>query len=158
MKKVLILLVVSLFCVNVFGQKTENSVNELYLAKDDGNGKAGEPTANFMTTDIPIFCVVKLDIAQPTEVKMNFVAVSVKGVKPETTVITTAYKTKDEQNRVNFKGKPDKVWIAGTYRIDIFLDGKLAGTQEFEIQKTTVAENSAKTKVPLKPVRKFRKN
>jgi hypothetical protein len=157
-KKVLILLVVSLFCINVFGQKTENSVNELYLAKDDGNGKAGEPAASFMTTDIPIFCVVKLGLSQPTEVKMNFVAVSVKGVKPETTVITTAYKTKDEQNRVNFKGKPDKVWIAGTYRIDIFLDGKLATAQEFEIQKTTAAETSAKTKTPLKPVRKFRKN
>jgi hypothetical protein len=159
MKKIQILLLLCLFCFSVYGQNTENSIDEIFLAKDDGNGKAGEPVTNFATTDIPIFCVVKLDIAQPTEVKMNFIAVSVKGVKPETTVITTSYKTKDEQNRVNFRGKPEKLWIAGTYRVDIFLDGKLATTQEFEIQKpTTTADKTEKPKTAPKPVRKFRKN
>ncbi len=159
MKKVPILLLLCLFCFSVYGQNTENSIDEIYLAKDDGNGKAGEPVTSFATTDVPIFCVVKLDIAQPTEVKMNFIAVKVKGVKPETTVITTSYKTKDEQNRVNFRGKPEKLWIAGMYRVDIFLDGKLATTQEFEIQKlTVVADKTEKPQTKPKPVRKFRKN
>jgi hypothetical protein len=155
MKKVLILLFISLFCLSVFGQNTENSVSELYLAKDDGNGKAGESVASFITTDVPIFCVVKLDLSEPTEVKMNLIAVKVKGVKPETTVITTVYKTKTEQNRVNFKGRPEKIWVAGTYRVDIFLDGKPATSQEFEIQNATIAEVP---KATPKPVRKFRKN
>jgi hypothetical protein len=155
MKKVFVLFVISLFCFSVFAQNTENTVSEIYLAKDDGNGKAGEAVENFITTDVPIFCVVKLDSSHPTDVKMNFIAVSVKGVKPETTVITTSYKTKDNQNRVNFRGKPEKVWIAGTYRVDIFLDGKLARTQEFEIQKPTTTV--ATTEKP-KTVRKFRKN
>lgn len=159
MKKILVFLLLSIFCFSVYGQNTENSIDEIYLAKDDGNGKAGEMATSFTTTDIPIFCVVKLDLSQPTEVKMNLIAVKVKGVKPETTVITTAYKTKDEQNRVNFKGKPEKLWIAGTYRVDIFLDGKLATAQEFEIQNSTViAEKTEKPKTPPKPVRKFRKN
>jgi hypothetical protein len=159
MKKVPVLLLLCLFCFSVYGQNTENSIDEIYLAKDDGNGKAGEPATSFITTDIPIFCVVKLDIAQPTEVKMNLIAVSVKGVKPETTVITTSYKTKDEQNRVNFRGNPEKLWIAGTYRVDIFLDGKLATAQEFEIQKPTIiADKTRKPKAITKPVRKFRKN
>jgi hypothetical protein len=155
MKKVFVIFFVVLFCFSVFAQDTENAVSEIYLAKDDGYGKAGEPVANFVTTDIPIFCVVKLDSSSPTEVKMNFIAVKVKGVKPETTVITTSYKTKDNQNRVNFRGKPEKVWIAGTYRVDIFLNGKIATTQEFEIQKptSTVANNEKP-----RPVRKFRKN
>jgi hypothetical protein len=159
MKKVLIFLLLSLFCFSVYGQNTENNIDEIYLAKDDGNGKAGEPATSFITTDIPIFCVVKLDTAQPTEVKMNLIAVNVKGVKPETTVITTSYKTKDEQNRVNFRGKPEKMWVAGTYRVDIFLDGKLATAQEFEIQKSTIiADKTEKPKTTAKPVRKFRRN
>jgi hypothetical protein len=155
MKKVLILLFLSLFCLCVNGQNTENSINEIYLAKDDGNGKAGDAVENFYTTDVPIFCVVKLNLSQPTEVKLNFVAVKVKGVKPETVVIATAYKTKDEQNRVNFKGKPEKIWITGTYRVDIFLDGKLARTQDFEIVKTPISESVANKP---KPIRKFRRN
>ena len=157
MKKVLFLLFLSLFCVNVFSQTTANSVNEIYLAKDNGEGKAGEATTNFITTDIPIFCVVNLDLPDPTEVKMNLVVVNVKGVKTETKVITAVYKTKENQNRVNFKGKPEKNWVAGIYRVDIFLDGKLAKSQEFEILKSSVA-NTDSPKTTTKPVRKFRKN
>jgi hypothetical protein len=156
-KKILFLLFLSLFCLSVFGQNTANSISEIYLAKDNGNGKAGEAATDFITTDVPIFCVVKLDLAQPTEVKMNLVAVNVKGVKAETNVITTVYKTTDEQNRVNFKGQPEKVWVAGTYRVDIFLDGKLATGQEFEILKSRVVDEKT-AKVTPKPVRKFRKN
>jgi hypothetical protein len=159
MKKVPVLLLLCLFCFSVYGQNTENNIDEVYLAKDDGSGKAGESSTNFITTDIPIFCVVKLDMAQPTEVKMNLIAVNVKGVKPETTVITTSYKTTNEQNRVNFRGKPEKLWVVGTYRVDIYLDGKLAVAQEFEIQKSAViADKTEKPKTPAKPVRKFRKN
>lgn len=157
MKKILFILFLSLFCLNIFGQITANSVSEIYLAKDDGNGKAGEVATAFMTTDVPIFCVVKLDLAQPTEVKMNLVAVNVKGVKAETKVITTVYKTKDEQNRVNFKGQPEKFWVAGTYRIDIFLDGKPATKQEFEISKAPPTDEKPIKTTP-KTGRKFRKN
>jgi hypothetical protein len=109
-------------------------VEEIYLAKDDGEGKAGEMAESFLTTDIPIYCVVQLDSTQPATVKMNFVAVDVKGVKAETKVITVTYKTNGKQNLVNFKGKPESVWTAGSYRIDIFIDGKLAVGKAFEIK------------------------
>jgi hypothetical protein len=158
MKKFSVLFVICLFCLTVFGQRPVNTVNEIYLAKDDGSGKAGDPATAFVTTDIPIFCVVKLNLSLPTTVKMNLVAVEVKGLKAETTVITTIYTTKEEQNRVNFKGKPEKLWFAGKYRVDVFLNDKLAITQEFEIQKPTVSEaNSVQTKSKPKPVRKFRR-
>ena len=110
------------------------SVEQLYLARDDGKGKAGEQVLEFNTSDIPIYCVVMLDATGKVTVKMNFVAVSVAGVKPETKVVTTSYTTKDGQNRVNFTGRPEEKWTPGKYRVDIFLDGKMAKNVEFNIK------------------------
>ena len=109
-------------------------VGELYLAKDNGNGKAGEQVAEFSTSDIPIYCVVLLDGSGKVTVKMNFVAVSVVGVKADTKVVTASYTTKDGQNRVNFTGRPEDKWTPGKYRVDVFLDGKIAKNIEFEIK------------------------
>ena len=114
-------------------------VEEIYLAKDDGEGGAGEAVESFLTTDVPIYCVVLLDSTKAATVKMNFVAVSVKGVKPETKVLSVSYQTNGKQNRVNFTGRPDGAWIAGSYRIDIFVDDNLAGNRSFEIKKSPSA-------------------
>ena len=111
-----------------------STIEEVYLAKDNGEGKAGEQVTEFRTTDIPIYCVVLLDSDTKTVVKMNFVAVSVAGVKPETKVVTASFTTKEGQNRVNFTGRPDGKWTPGKYRVDLFLDGKIARNVEFEIK------------------------
>jgi len=130
-------------------------VEEIYLAKDNGEGKAGETAESFLTTDIPIYCIVQLNSSKPTTVKMNFVAVSVQGVKAETKVITVNYKTNGKQNRVSFTGKPDGVWTAGSYRIDIYLDDKLAVGKSFEIKKSPTeiqkTVTQVKSFVPPKP-------
>lgn len=110
------------------------SVEEAYLAKDDGTGKAGEQVTEFRTTDIPIYCVVLIDTQKTVTVKINFVAVNVAGVKADTKVVTASYTTKDRQNRVNFAGRPDGKWTPGVYRVDIFLDGKAAKAVEFAIK------------------------
>lgn len=109
------------------------AVGEVYLAKDNGEGKAGDQVSEFGVSDIPIHCVVLLESPVKTTVKMNFVAVSVSGVKPDTKVVTASYTTKNGQNRVNFTGRPDGKWTPGNYRVDIFLDGKLAKNLEFAI-------------------------
>ena len=96
---------------------SSTGIEEVYLAKDNGEGKAGEQVTEFTTTDIPIYCVVLLESNAKTVVKMNFVAVSVSGVKPETKVVTASYTTKDGQNRVNFSGRPDGKWTPGKYRV-----------------------------------------
>lgn len=143
MKIILILTLCLLFAFNAFAQEDENTqqpqtvvVEQIYLAKDNGEGKAGDLVEDFLTTDIPIYCIVELNSTKPAVVKMNLVAVKVAGVKPETRVITISYTTNGKQNRVNFKGKPDGTWTAGSYRIDIFIDGKLAAGQSFEIKKS----------------------
>lgn len=107
---------------------------EIYLALDDGNGRAGEISGSFLTTDIPIHCVVVLRSSQPVVVKMDLLVTDVRGVKSGTKVVSTSYSTKADQNRVFFTGVPDGKWIAGGYRADIFIDGKLVETLPFQIK------------------------
>ena len=136
-------------------------VEELYLAKDDGKGKAGEQVSEFSTGDIPIYCVVMLDTAAKVTVKMNFVAVSVSGVKPDTKVVTASYTMKDGQNRVNFTGTPEGKWTPGKYRVDIFIDGKIARDLAFEIKgsggNTDAASSFAPKETPKSPPKRTRK-
>lgn len=129
-------------------------VEELYLAKDDGKGKAGEQVGEFSTGDIPIYCVVMLDTAAKVTVKMNFVAVSVSGVKPETKVVTASYTMKDGQNRVNFTGTPEGKWTPGKYRVDIFIDGKIARDLAFEIKGSGGNTDAANLFAPKQPPQK----
>ena len=130
----------------------EVGIEEMYLARDDGEGNAGEEAAIFKTTDIPIYCVVQLNSARPATVKMILVAVKVKGVKPETKIVATSFKTNGRHSQVTFTGSPDGSWIAGSYRADIFIDGRLAGSRALEIRKAAT-ENPAIEGFQPKPVK-----
>ena len=137
-------------------------VEELVLARDD-NGKPGEITEKFTTTDTPIHCFVQLSSIKPVTVKMILVAVKAVGLKPETKSVSVSYTTNGKQNQVNFDASPESVWAAGSYRVDIFIDGKPAKSQAFEIVKSAAdvaAEQSVAPKnfVPRKTPKKPRKN
>ncbi|MGC2239062.1 MAG: hypothetical protein WA584_23105, partial [Pyrinomonadaceae bacterium] len=113
MKIVFILLCCLFLAPGVFAQIQEIqevAVEEISLARDDGNGKAGEEAEIFGTKDVPIHCLVQLNSLKSVTVKMNLVAVKVAGVKAETKVVTVSYKTNGNQNRVKFTGKPDGLW------------------------------------------------
>jgi hypothetical protein len=170
MKLVSIIFLCLFFSLAALGQMPEQSpddetvgVQEIYLAKGNGEGKAGEAETSFLTTDIPIFCVVQLNSLKPTTVKMNFIAVKVAGLKPETRVVSVSFKTNGKQSRVNFTGSPEGTWIAGNYRVDVFLDGKLAGSRELEIQKSATTNPAVKSFQPKpapkpKTTKRTRKN
>lgn len=115
-------------------------VAEIYLAKDDGKGQAGEEATSFVTTDIPIYCVVQLDSATPVTVRMNLVAVAVAGVKAETRVVSTSYTTQNNEDRVNFTGRPAGQWVPGRYRVDIFIADRPVVSREFAVQKAAQAK------------------
>lgn len=153
MKIILVSALCFVFVFGVFAQEPENTpqpetvaVEQMFLAKDNGEGKAGDEAESFLTTDIPIYCVIQLNSTKPVIVKMNFVAVNVQGVKAETQVISVSYKTNGKQNRVNFTGKPEKFWAAGSYRIDVFIDGKLSTGKTFEITKSPLETKPTVTK------------
>ena len=124
-------------------EPAENRVFEqVYLDKDNGAGKAGDPATLFSPTDIPIHCVVVLSNASQVTVKMDLVAVNVQGVKPETKVVSTIYTTQDLQDHVFFTGKPRGTWVAGTYRADIYIDGTLVEKLEFRILPASIPSPS----------------
>ena len=154
-------LICLLLCVNIFGQSESVGIEEIYLARDNGKGKVGEVVESFLTNDIPIYCVIQLDSLKPVTVKMILFATKVKGVKPETKVVAAKFTTNGQQSEVYFTGKPDKVWVAGSYRIDILIDEKPAKSVDFEIKNTSVANEKEKTssgKNKSGNVRKLRKN
>ncbi|MGI9036107.1 MAG: hypothetical protein ACR2GD_08725 [Pyrinomonadaceae bacterium] len=123
-------------------------VEQISLLRDDGAGKAGEETENFSTADKTLHFRIQLSSQKPALVKMILVAAEVAGLKPETKSVTVSYKTNGKQNVVNFTTSPEDAWLAGKYRADIFIDGKLAGKKEFEIQKTS--QENEKEKQPPK--------
>jgi outer membrane usher protein FimD/PapC len=73
---------------------------------------------------------------------MNLIAVSVPGVRPETKVVSTTYTTKDMENRVDFTGRPSGLWVAGKYRVDVFLNNRPAASKEFIVDKAAKDANS----------------
>lgn len=131
-------------------------IEELYLARDDGEGKAGEVTSVFSPGDIPIHCIIMLTDAGPVKVSMNFVAVKVNGVKPESRVVSASYATSQGQNQVYFTGRPHGKWVAGTYRIDIYVNEKLEKSLAFEVKGGALpaASNFAPAKPKPRPTRK----
>jgi hypothetical protein len=154
-------------CLLTFGfmaiAQTPVLVEEIYFARDDGTGEMGDVVESFQTTDTPIYVVVKLTDSAAMNVKMNLVATNVKGLKVGSKIITANFKTSKMQNRVNFSGKPDKIWFVGKYRVDIFLDDKLSKSIEFDITeplKTSATITTFLPNIPTKPKqsRKARKN
>jgi hypothetical protein len=145
----------------VLGQEADSpppsELAEAFLAKKGVDGKAGEPASNFFVTDIPIFCVVRLSAPGIASVRMDFIAADVPGVKPGSKVVSTTYTTKEAEDRVNFSGRPHGLWVAGKYRVDIFIGPKKVSNIEFEIKATpgevakpSVKKSTSPTRKPLK--------
>ncbi|MCA1589781.1 MAG: hypothetical protein LC734_05185 [Acidobacteria bacterium] len=155
------LFIIVLFAFEIAGQVAEPvwpGVTEIYLAKDNGSGKAGRASIEFLSTDVPIYCVVELAAAQIVTVKLHLVAVSVPGVRAETHIVTTVYKTGDNENRVNFSGRPAGRWVPGKYRADIFIDGAAAGSRVFTVLQGPLApKQEVETITGEKPRPKMRK-
>lgn len=166
MKFVLAILFCLLFVSTVCGQIGEGDnkpvvgIAEISLARDDGKGNVGEITNNFATTDTSIHFLIQLDSVESVTVKMNLIAVKAVGLKPETRSVNVSYTTDGTQNQVNFDASPNGVWAAGNYRADIYINGKLAGSRTFEIEKSPT-EPVPKKNLPAKtfaPNKKPRKN
>jgi hypothetical protein len=145
LRNVLLFLMFVIAAAAAFAQPVDSAADdpavEIYLARDDGKGKAGEQAISFGPSDIPIHCVVLLPSAETASVRMNLVVVDVPGVRPDTHVVSTTYVTRDLQDRVNFTGRPQGKWVAGRYRVDIFVNDKRAGSREFTVEKSRAAES-----------------
>lgn len=138
--------VLAIFCCFLLGfdasaqsetQTTEPVIQTISLARDDGKGFAGEATDKFLTTDNPIHCFIQLSSIKPATVKLILVAVKAAGLPPGTKSISVSYTTNGNQNQVNFNASPEGVWAAGSYRADVYINGKLAQSQLFVVEKSS---------------------
>jgi hypothetical protein len=157
MKFLLVVFLCLFFTFGVFAQTAETAeksivnVENIALMRDDGEGNPGNESDVFKTTDFPIHCQITLDSVKASGVKMNLVAVAVNGLKAETKIMTVSYKTNGEQNIVSFRGSPEKAWMPGKYRVDIFIDNRLAGNKEFTIEKSASSSAGQTNFTPPKP-------
>ena len=97
---------------------------------------------NGSVKDVPIHCSIVLSSVKAVTVKMNIAYVKSTSPKIENKVVVVSYTTNGTQNMVNFTGSPAKTWAIGKYRVDIFIDGKLSKSKEFEVTKTEEASKS----------------
>lgn len=130
-------------------------IAEIFLARANAEGKAGDVAQDFLVTDIPIFCVVRFTAPTVAAVKMDLVAINVPGVKGEVKVVSTTYTTKQTEDRVNFSGRPHGNWVAGRYRADVFVGDKKVRTIEFEIKSSPTEGATPAAPKPKTPIRKI---
>lgn len=133
--------------------EAEASAESITLFRDDV-GEAGAETAVFAPTDIPVHCSIHLTSRRAATVKMRLVAAKANGLRAETVIVAVSYKTNGRQNVVNFTASPEKTWAAGVYRVDVYVDGKLNKSKNFEVQKSgakTAGEKTAPPKTVPKP-------
>ncbi|REJ75644.1 MAG: hypothetical protein DWQ47_09245 [Acidobacteria bacterium] len=140
MKLILAVFVCLLAAAPALGQTNgerpeEGPVLKIALAKEEKDGTITEDPPSFEPTDIPIICYIDLREETPATVKLTIVAVKAVGLRPNTGIVTVAYRTKAGENQVTFQVQPSKTWALGEYRADVFVDGKKSGERSFSVTK-----------------------
>src|SRR3990170_5527801 len=105
------------------------NIQDAKLAKDyDGN----QPGTVF-TQDEIFYCVVELANApDDTTVKASWAAVAAEGVDPNFAIDETELTS--GSGTLHFQLSNDNLWPKGKYKVDIYLNGELDRTLEFEVQ------------------------
>jgi hypothetical protein len=111
-----------------FSASTAN-IAEAQMARDpEGN----QPTNVFGPNDT-FYCVVKLANApDDTTVKSAWTAVQVEGAEPNTFIDETEITS--GSGTLHFELSNTNPWPVGTYKVDLYLNGELDRTLEFEVQ------------------------
>jgi hypothetical protein len=93
----------------------------------------GTQLTTVFAPDETFYCVVELANApDDTTVKAAWTAVEAEGVEPNF-FIDEAELTSGS-NTLHFKLNNDNLWPGGKYKVELYLNGKLERTLEFEVQ------------------------
>lgn len=115
------------------GDDSGGALLKVTLAKTDAEGNIIEDPAEFKSTDIPLYCYVDLKDDEPVAIKVRFLAVKAKGMRPNSVIVTLQHKTKKGDNGASFHASPNGKWSEGDYAVEVFIDGKLVEKREFRI-------------------------
>src|SRR5579862_7482183 len=127
MKKVVLLL--GLVCLVMLAACSGSSgplkIDSVTLARDDGNGNAGETVTSFSPSDRTLHAVAKLNqIVSGVKVTFTWVAVDAGGEtnQPIESVDDTPAAANVDESKLTLPHD----WPTGKYRLDVYLDGTLA--------------------------------
>lgn len=147
---VLVLLCVSLACSESNGSETvqadsnanreivlttgEFTLDKAEMRKDEAGEMSKETTTNFSRADKTIHCYLNWDNAKAnTRIKFVYSVVDAGGAKNQV-IKEFGMTTENElQNEAYGKLTPTKPLPAGSYKVDIYVDDKLARTVPFTI-------------------------
>lgn len=111
-----------------FNVSTAN-IKDVTMARD-AEGK--QPTTTF-AQDETFYCVVQLANApDDTTVKAAWTAVEAEGVEPNFFIDETELTT--GSGSLHFKLSNDNLWPKGRYKVDLYVNGKLARTVDFKVE------------------------
>jgi len=112
-----------------FSSSTAN-IRDAYMARDEAGT---DRTTVFAQQDV-FYCIVEVANApEDTTVKAVWTAVNVENTEPNTLIDEYELTTTDAIlpfNLVNSQGR----WPPGTYKVEIYLNGTLDRTLDFEVQ------------------------
>lgn len=127
---ILVVAVMVLSALACGGSFTTANIDSAILSTDS---EGTQETAVFAPEDT-FYCIVTLANApDDTTVKAVWTAVDVEGEEPNTQ-IDEAETTSDGNNVLTFNLTIDTAWPVGKYKVDLYLNGTLDRTLEFEVQ------------------------
>ncbi len=127
---ILVVVVMMLAVLACGGSFSTASIDSAVLSADS---EGTQETTVFAPEDT-FYCIVTLANApDDTTLKAVWTAVDVEGEDPDT-LIDEAETTADGQNLFTFNLTLDTPWPVGKYKVDLYLNGTLDRTLEFEVQ------------------------
>jgi hypothetical protein len=109
-------------------------IKEIHMAKDNGRGAPGDETENFAPGDRTIHCVATLKEAKSgTQMKFAWWIVDAEGTKNQK-IKEIDYTTKALENVVHGHLSLPQDWPTGKYKVQIFINGDLDKTVNYEVE------------------------
>ena len=104
------------------------------MARDDGTGKPGDEAESFSPADHTVHVMVELNhAAEGTMVNFDWIAVDA-GDMENNSLKKLDYTTKALENKVHANLTLPRDWPEGDYKVDVYLNGKLARSIAYKIE------------------------
>jgi len=109
-------------------------VDQVHMAKDD-NGKPGDSTSSFESSDRVVHCVINLNKAKAgTKIRFVWVAQNVTGYTKNDQIKAIDYETEPNEDLVHAHLTYTKDWPKGDYRVDVYVNGVLDQTINYTVE------------------------
>jgi hypothetical protein len=111
------------------GSVSTANIGDAWLSADaEGNNR----TTVFSQSDVMNLFVDLRNAPEDTEIKVSWLAVDAEGLDPNFLIKELSYKSSDDT--IHFDLSNDNLWPLGSYKADIYLNGKLDRSLTFEVQ------------------------